>query len=55
MGIHPPPYTQAQNLNGRLVQKNISLAMIITHNIRYDKNDYKKQKIELKCNNKIII
>ena len=40
------PYTQAQSLDGRLVQKNISSAMftIVSHNVKYDENDYKKSK-----------
>ena len=40
------PYTQAQSLDGRLVQKNISSAMItiISHNVKYDENDCKKSK-----------
>ena len=37
------PYTQAQSLDGRLVQKNISSAMIaiVSHNVKYYGNDYK--------------
>ena len=40
------PYTQAQSLDGRLVQKNISSAMItiVSHNVKYDENDCKKSK-----------
>ena len=42
----PTSYTQAQSLDERLVQKNISSAMItiISHNVKYDENDYKKSK-----------
>jgi hypothetical protein len=44
-GAHTP-YTQAQSLDGRLVQKNISSAMItiVSHNVKYDENDCKKSK-----------
>ena len=39
----PTSYTQAQSLDGRLVQKNISSAMItiVSHNVKYYGNDYK--------------
>ena len=39
----PTSYTQAQSLDERLVQKNISSAMIIivSHNVKYYGNDYK--------------
>ena len=39
----PTSYTQAQSLDGRLVQKNISSAMItiVSHNVKYYRNDYK--------------
>ena len=42
----PTSYTQAQSLDERLVQKNISSAMItiISHNVKYDENDCKKSK-----------
>ena len=42
----PTSYTQAQSLDERLVQKNISSAMItiVSHNVKYDENDYKKSK-----------
>ncbi|WP_236843641.1 hypothetical protein [Campylobacter lanienae] len=40
------PYTQAQSLDGRLVQKNISSATIaiVSHNVKYDENDCNKPK-----------
>ena len=36
----PTSYTQAQSLDERLVQKNISSAMItiVSHNVKYDEN-----------------
>ena len=39
----PTSYTQAQSLDERLVQKNISSAMItiVSHNVKYYRNDYK--------------
>lgn len=39
----PTSYTQAQSLDERLVQKNISSAMIaiVSHNVKYYGNDYK--------------
>ena len=42
----PTSYTQAQSLDERLVKKNISSAMItiISHNVKYDENEYKKSK-----------
>ena len=42
----PTSYTQAQSLDERLVQKNISstIITIVSHNVKYDENDCKKSK-----------